>query len=164
MPSTLSSDPLQTTNCPWLWPRQELAQLLAGGVDVDPLDVEPRRHDRADPLVADAEHALHQALFVSSSAPLSAPWLITARISSSVRCGSTWPLMPKTRSTRLVDAGEQGHERPADARQRTCIGMATHEAMVSGWLQADALGDELADDERQEGDDRDDEAEREASA
>ena len=43
---------------------QELAQLLAERVHVDPLDVEARRHDRPDALIAHAEHPLHEALFV----------------------------------------------------------------------------------------------------
>ena len=66
-----------------------------------------------------------------SSAPLSAPWLMTARISSSVRCGSIWPLMPKTRSTRLVDPVSNATS-GAPIRARPIIGIATHDAIVSG--------------------------------
>ena len=87
----------------------------------------------------------------SSSAPLSAPWLMTARISSSVRCGSIWPLIPKTRSTRLVEPVSNATSGDADARQAHHRNRHPRRDGLRV-VQADALGHQLADDERQVGD------------
>ena len=139
VPSTLSSDPLQTTNCPWLWPLRNSRSwssvaltsthsMSSRGVMMAPMRWSPTRKTRCTRLSS-----------FSSSAPLSAPWLMTARISSSVRCGSIWPLMPNTRSTRLVEPVSSDTSGDP-TRASACIGIATHEAMVSGWFRPIRFG------------------------
>ena len=76
---------------------------------------------------------------VTPTAPVSAPWLISALISSSVRFGSASPLMPNSRNTTLVDAVSNPTSGPP-MRASTIIGRATHEAMASGLLRPIRFG------------------------
>ena len=111
---------------------QELAQLVVGGIDVDPLDVRPRRHDRGHALIAELEHALDDVLFGGADgAGLGA--LADQRLDlvfGEVRLGVA------------LDAEHPQHEvgrrrsaaRRPDRRSRASniIGRATHDAIVSG--------------------------------
>ena len=76
---------------------------------------------------------------VAPTAPVSAPWLISALISSSVRFGSASPLMPKTRSTTLVEAVSTPTTGPP-MRDSIIIGRATHDAIASGLLRPMRFG------------------------
>ena len=76
---------------------------------------------------------------VAPTAPVSAPWLISALISSSVRFGSASPLMPKMRITTLVDEVSNATIGPP-MRASAIIGLATHDAIASGLLRPMRLG------------------------
>ena len=76
---------------------------------------------------------------VTPTAPVSAPWLMSALISSSVRFGSASPLMPNSLNTTLVDEVSNPTIGPP-MRASTIIGRATHEAMASGLLRPMRFG------------------------
>ena len=141
--------------------RQELAQLLFAGVDVDPLDVGTRRHDRRHALIAELEHALDDVLFGDADrAGFGA--LADERLDL---------VLGEVRFRLALDAkqpehdvggrGQQPDDRAADARQHH---HRPRHPRGDGFriVEADALRHQLAEDQRQHGDAGDDDAERDA--
>ena len=61
--------PLPTSSCSWRHGADVFQDLVAVVLDVDPVDVDARRHDVADGAVADAEHAADHLMLLMAQKP-----------------------------------------------------------------------------------------------